>query len=661
MKWSSSEKTNMKKYTILLSALVLSTFIKAQSLYFRNFDLPEKAPQVALSEEELKKNKAIILEEIKAREMVFPNEDNIEQYLFTFTCIYVNDESVIDKLNKIYIPVSSPQDLVTLKCRITKPDGKTTELYKGDMKTVNEDGDDYFILALEGVEKKCVIEYYYLRRTGVTYYNSESINNKYLVKKYTNHMISPENLVFVSKTYNGLPAAKDTLMENRNFHTFRLNNLEPVADEKYTTEYEKLMRYEIKLDHNTNASSKKLFTYSDAARKIMTNYHEIESGDEKVVKKVFKKLKLDKLVTTDEKVFAIESFIKNDLGQIDYDGPGTMSLLYSKKVLTKFYQNKLCVLLLEKAGIDYEIVSTSYKNNHPFDPTFESYAFLDETMFYIPETKKFFLLDNYICRYGEVPAALMGQKGLFIKPIKLGETVSALNSIKDLPPVDVKNNYDNLDVTINFNPSDEKVTLQMRRTLSGYPAQNWRPFYHYYENEKKQATLEESIKNGFDKAKVISVSSQNHDMKDYSAFTKPYIITGTIEVNELTEKAGQNFIFKIGNCIGPQAELYQEEKRKYEVYDAYPHSYKRVLTFTVPDGYTLQGVEKLNTNIELKEGDKVTAYFRSEYKLEGKVLTITVTESYEKEFYSKDVFEGYRKVINAAADFNKISLLLKKA
>jgi len=651
----------MTKYKILLSALVLTTFLKAQSLYYRNFDLQDKAPQVALSEEELKKNKAIILEEIKAREMVFSAEGDLEQYLFAFNCMYVNDESIIDKLNKIYIPVSSPQDLVTLKCRITRPDGKTTELYKGDMKTVNEDGDDYFILALEGVEKKCIIEYYYLRRTRITYYNSESINNKYLVKKYTSQMISPENLVFVSKTYNNMPAAKDTVIDNRNFHSFNLLNLEPVADERYTTNYEKLMRYEIKLDHNKNRSSQKLFTYSDIAKNLITGYYTMEPGDEKAVKKVFKKLKLDKLATTDEKVFAIESFIKNDVAQINYDGPGSLSLLLSKNVLTSAYQNKLFVLLLTKAGIDYEVLSTSYKNNHPFDPEFESYAMLDETIFYIPETKKFLLMDNLVCRYGEIPAALLGQKGLFIKPVKLGESMSALNSIKDLPPIDGSLNYDNLEVNITFNPTDEKTLLGIKRTLGGYSAQNWRPYYHYYEGEKKQATLEESVKIGFDKAKVTNPSAQNHDMKDFNAYNKPYIVTGTLEVSELTEKAGSNFVFKIGNCIGPQAELYQEEKRKYDIYDGYPHSYKRVLTFTLPEGYTLQGAEKLNMNVELKEGDKVTAFFKSEYKLEGRVLTVTIYESYDKEFYSKDVFEGYRKVINAAADFNKISILLKKS
>ena len=39
---------------------------------------------------------------------------------------------------------------------------------------------------------------------------------------------------------------------------------------------------------------------------------------------------------------------------------------------------------------------------------------------------------------------------------------------------------------------------------------------------------------------------------------------------------------------------------------------------------------------------------------------VTVNESYNKDTYDKEVFEGYRKVINAAADFNKIALLLKK-
>jgi hypothetical protein len=92
----------------------------------------------------------------------------------------------------------------------------------------------------------------------------------------------------------------------------------------------------------------------------------------------------------------------------------------------------------------------------------------------------------------------------------------------------------------------------------------------------------------------------------------------------------------------------------------FPHSYKRIIKFTIPEGYTVQGLDKLNMKFDYSENGTITALFKSSYVMsEGKVI-ISIEEAYDKEFYSKANFDGFRKVINAAADFNKISLLLKK-
>ena len=52
--------------------------------------------------------------------------------------------------------------------------------------------------------------------------------------------------------------------------------------------------------------------------------------------------------------------------------------------------------------------------------------------------------------------------------------------------------------------------------------------------------------------------------------------------------------------------------------------------------------------------------FVSGYKLEGKVLTITVEEYYKKVQLPISAYADFQKVINAAADFNKVTLILEK-
>jgi hypothetical protein len=55
-----------------------------------------------------------------------------------------------------------------------------------------------------------------------------------------------------------------------------------------------------------------------------------------------------------------------------------------------------------------------------------------------------------------------------------------------------------------------------------------------------------------------------------------------------------------------------------------------------------------------------SAIFRSSYTLEGKTLKVVLDEYYKRLDYSLEEFEEYRKVINAAADFNKVVVYLEQ-
>ncbi len=632
----------------------------SQTLQYRNFDFKEKAPAITCTAEELKNNKAIVLEELKAKEIIVNPNDDIENYLFYYRAFVINDISIIDKFNKIYIPVANSSELLTLKCRITTKDGKTIELFKGDMKTINEDGDNYNILALEGLEKDAIIEYFYLKRVAVSYYSSEYVNSKYLVKNYQLQIISPRYLEYECKAYNGMSNASDSSDESKNFKIFHLNNLLPSPEEKYTTSYEKYPHTEIKLSVNTNNKSKKLYTFSDFSKQAIKNYHSLEKDDAKTVQKIYKKLNLEKLGSTDEKVFTIEAYIKNEIGTMESSGDLTMTECLEKKGLSKFYENKLTALLLDKCQIPYELVATSDRNDKIFDPEFESYSFLTEILFYIPETKKYFSYENILYRYGLTPPSVNDQKGLFIKPFLIGDAYSATNSIKRIENVDVSNNYDNLDLDISFDPAKNKTTQNINRSMQGFPAAGSRAYYYYNSGAKREEFIKELLNLGLENAKVSLPTAQNFELNEFKKYNLPFICSGIVETNNMTEIAGNNFIFKIGNCIGPQSELYQEEKRHYQVYASYPHSYKRKIVFEVPAGYVAQGLEKLNINNELKSGDQVTAFFKSNYTQSGNKITVMVEESYNSAYFAVNEFEGFRKIINTAADFNKITLLLKK-
>lgn len=65
-------------------------------------------------------------------------------------------------------------------------------------------------------------------------------------------------------------------------------------------------------------------------------------------------------------------------------------------------------------------------------------------------------------------------------------------------------------------------------------------------------------------------------------------------------------------------------------------------------------------NVTDKDSGKETMGFISSYKLNGNELKVKIHEFYSVTDYPISMFEAFKKVINASADFNKVVLVLEK-
>ena len=119
-------------------------------------------------------------------------------------------------------------------------------------------------------------------------------------------------------------------------------------------------------------------------------------------------------------------------------------------------------------------------------------------------------------------------------------------------------------------------------------------------------------------------------------------------------------LFKIGELIGSQVQMYQEKPRQLPAEMEYPHVLYRKIRFEIPAGYTAKNLADLNIDIQQTSEAVVTMGFVSSYKLTGNTLDVEVLETYRNIKYLPSEFEVFKKVINAAADFNKVVLVLKK-
>jgi hypothetical protein len=130
----------------------------------------------------------------------------------------------------------------------------------------------------------------------------------------------------------------------------------------------------------------------------------------------------------------------------------------------------------------------------------------------------------------------------------------------------------------------------------------------------------------------------------------------TFETEELAKKTGPNYLLDIGKLIERQTKIDEKElKRDNNVYLDYPRSFKNKIIVTVPSGYSVQGLDKLNQKVESKWGG-----FTSTAKMDGGKLVIETYKHYDVNFVPKEEWNSLIKFLNAAHSFTEQKVLLKK-
>ena len=71
-------------------------------------------------------------------------------------------------------------------------------------------------------------------------------------------------------------------------------------------------------------------------------------------------------------------------------------------------------------------------------------------------------------------------------------------------------------------------------------------------------------------------------------------------------------------------------------------------------------LEALKINETYEADGVIQAQFISDYTFENNVVKVIIDEYYNRVDWPVDLFEDYKRVINAAADFNKVVLYIEK-
>lgn len=128
------------------------------------------------------------------------------------------------------------------------------------------------------------------------------------------------------------------------------------------------------------------------------------------------------------------------------------------------------------------------------------------------------------------------------------------------------------------------------------------------------------------------------------------------KAEDLIKKAGPNYLVDVGKLIERQVQVEADEmERDFGIYFDHPRSFRYKIVFEIPNGYEVQGIDKLNSRVENNAGG-----FVSTAQMEGRNLVIETQKHYNHTALPKDEWKSVVAFLNAASAFSVQKILLRK-
>ena len=644
-----------------LPLIILLSFIHifAFGLNEKPYDWQKERKRYALSEKEKSYNEYILKFH---RDYRYDWENNeLVVFLTEHRITHVVNSEAIQRHNRIYISLRNVLEVTNLKARSINKAGKVITFDENNLKEIKDENSDnsYKIFAIEGIESDSELEYFYTLKMKRKVYETNYFQFEMPMKEASFLLSCPKNLAFDFRVYHDTVKVKKDTLNNRNFYTLQFSNVPGLAKEKFSYFDTNRKRIEIKLAYNFTTSSARLNTWPDAAKSYYKSLAKIDGESERQVEKFAKTLGDDKTWPAVKRIKNVEDKVKNTIKIISPANESAHDLIPE---ILKYKQasvhgiTSLLVSIYARLGIPFNIVITCDREVKKFDGSFDSWSYLDDYLIYFPETKGFLTPNENELRYPLVPTKFTGTKGLFIEPITISSVKSALGSIHEIPPLPYTADTDNLFIAVNFDSEIETNTIVQKRSFTGLSAAYLSSYYELMTAEQKAKFIDELLRPYIPDIKMLKSSAATTTVEQLPRID----IETTFTTNHFIEKAGNKILFKVGELIGPQSELYRDENRMTDVENSDNRGYDRVITVEIPQGYKISNADALKMNVSYKDGDYIPFLFTSDFVVDKSTVKITLTEFYKEIYAPQSRYEDFRKVINASADFNKVTLVLEK-
>lgn len=594
-------------------------------------------------------------------EFIFENQNLIEYYL-EHKILWLNSDDRIEEYTKVYLPSANDASQVVINVRIIKKTGEIIVLDKSRiLGSENEKtGIKFNYFSIDAIEKGSIIEYYYVAKRRPKLQGAMvDIESDYDKQTLEFDLYAPSNLSFSFKSFNLETTVKkiENITEKTHWK-FSAKDVKAVNKEDKAPYNASIGFIMYKLHENT-ANNAIITSYYNVAQNLFDFYYSTYSElEKKLIHKFAKNFKFDEDLKDENKARIIDLFIKENIYISENDSENLTNVLKTKTA-NETGVIKLYIALFEKFNVTHEMVLTSNRLLLKFDKDFEATNFLQEFLFYFPASKKYLSPSKFGTRFGFPPPYFMNNFGLFITGYDINGKRKAFSEVKFIEGIPASLSSDEMLIEVNFNTKDlTKNTIALERKLNGYYAMNLHPFMNLIQPNRINEVIDQYFVQNSDKnAKVLKREFINEDPSLFGL--KPFVVKFDISSEYFVEKTGDKYLFKLGDLIGPQMEMQQEKKRILPLEAEFNRSYYRTIKIHIPEGYQISNLEDIIIKNSYATKDKELFIFDSYYTLEGDVLTVTADEHYRETFVAPEIFEAYRTVINSAADFNKVTLILE--
>lgn len=649
----------MIKITLLLLGILFLNTTHSQDFYYKNYDWKENPDKTLLSEEEQAQDQ-IVLSKKNIVHLVLDNNNVPSEYRLIHVTIQLNTDAGIERYNTWHL-ASQGVEVTLQKARVISPDGKIVIQNEKDIKeALDENGNiEYKYFAFEGLQKGSIVEVIDLVKsppllTGGTFLIQGSDTKKSLDLE----IITPPFLIYQTFPINGAVdfTLDTTVTENRRLF-IHLEDVKAIENQDWTTYGANLQKVYFKYNRNQNSGQANFYTYATVTQNIYSSiFAPLGKKQLALLKKYVKSLDLEGL-TNEQKIRAIEYDVKKNFYIINqsFENSSELSAIFKDHIMDDNGFYILLINCLKEVGIPSELVVTCDRFENRFLTEYEAYNFLEEYLLFIPSENKY-LSHHLFNRYGFVPYEFINQKGLFIQEKQVADYFVGVGKLKDIPTPKAKESMDEINVRAITDVNKALCTIEVERIATGYTAQPYQIPLDYLDETQVGDAKEAFLSYIDEEATFEKIDFINADTKSFG--TGSFSGKGTFTTSHFLERGGDKLLLKAGLMIGPQSELYNRKERTADVDSPFPRTYNRTIRIVIPDGYKVKNPTDLAMNV-LPFGTDGSTGFVSNYSIEGDELVVKISEWYNTVHYDASDYRNYEKVINGAADFNKIVLILE--